>query len=151
MNTTMNEVALDQDMTDQEVAEVRELVDNAAVLQKIAELTAELEKMKLQPKNQKPGVAGTKNRYKLLTRVLEGWGKVPQQQKDVAAILAGSMELGREYTEAEVFAMLIDGAGEFPSLTRSKQDVTYVFRYYRGLKKDAKYGGLVARNFLAVV
>ncbi len=140
-----------EDMTEQEVEQVKQSVDNAALLEKIADLQKQMAELKTAPKNQRPGVAKDKNRYKLLTKVLESWGNVPQQQKDIAAILAGGMVLGREYSESEVFAMLIDGAGEFPSITRSKQDVTYLFRYYRGLKKDTKYGGFTARNFLKVV
>lgn len=139
------------DMTEQEVAQVAAAVDNALLLEKIAQLQKQIDEVKASPKNQRPGKANDKNRYKLLSKELENWGRVPQQQQDISRILAGSMELGREYSETEVFSMLIDGSGEFPSLTRSKQDVTYLFRYYRGLKKDAKYGGFVARNFLAVV
>jgi hypothetical protein len=140
-----------EEMDEKERTQVAETVDNAVLMEKIADLQKQMAQLKAAPKNQRPGVAKDKNHYKLLTKVLEPWGNVPQQQKDIAKILAGSMELGREYTESEVFAFLVDGAGEFPSITRSKQDVTYLFRYYRGLKKDAKYAGFVARNFLAVI
>jgi len=140
-----------EEMDEQEVKDVQEAVSRAQLEEMVVKLAAEVEKLKTQPKNQRAGKANDKNHYKLLTRVLEPWGNVPQQQKDIAAILAGSMEVGKEYTETEVFAMLIDGAGEFPSITRSKQDVTYLFRYYRGLKKDAKYAGFAARNFLRLV
>lgn len=147
----MNEQRLAMDMTEQEVKQVADAVDNVVLLEKIADLQKQMEQLKAVPKNQRPGKANDKNHYRLLTKVLEPWGNVPQQQKDVAAILVKSMEVGKEYTEAEVFNFLIDGAGEFPSITRSTQDVTYLFKYYRGLKKDAKYGGFVARNLLAVV
>lgn len=147
-DTTMNE---DLDMTEEEVKQVADAVDRAAVLEKLADLQKQLDQMKSAPKNQRPGKANDKNHYKLLSKVMESWGNVPDQQRDLAKILAGSMELGKEYTETEVFAMLVDGCGEFPSLTRSRQDVTYLFRYYRGIKKTAKYGSFVGRNFLRVI
>jgi hypothetical protein len=46
--------------------------------------------------------------------------------------------------------MVIDGCGDFKSITSSVQDPTYLLRYYRGLKNDGKHAGFVARDFLRV-
>ncbi len=102
-------------------------------------------------KNQKPGKPSATRRYVFLTDKLSTWGKVPQQQADIAEILTKAFEVGKEYTEAEVFAALIDGAGDYPSITRSVQDVTYLFRYYRGLKSTATHGSYISRNFLRMI
>ena len=102
-------------------------------------------------KNQKPGKANASRKYVLLDKELKSWGKVPQQQADIARLLGTNMEIGREYTEAEVFDMLMEKSAEYNSLLGSKQDPTYLFRYYRGLKNDGKHAGLIARNFLRMV
>ena len=40
---------------------------------------------------------------------------------------------------------------DYPSLFKSTQDVTYLFRYYRGLKNDGKHAGFIARDFLRMI
>lgn len=102
-------------------------------------------------KNQKPGKANASRKYVLLDKELKSWGKVPQQQADIAKLLGTNMEIGKEYTEAEVFDMLMEKSAEYTSLRNSTQDPTYLFRYYRGLKNGLKYAGLIARNFLRMV
>ena len=99
-------------------------------------------------KNHVVGKADPNRRYTLLTTVLRGGMLIPHQQADIAKILVGSMTVGKEYTEQEVFDFLIDGCGEFVSLTKSVQDVTYLFKFYRGVKKAGKYLGFVARGFI---
>jgi hypothetical protein len=47
--------------------------------------------------------------------------------------------------------MLMEKSAEYNSLLDSKQDPTYLFRYYRGLKNNGKHAGFVARNFLRMV
>ena len=123
--------------------------------EKIAELSAEVERLKNEQaavkKNHKPGVANASRKYVLLTKTLSTWGKVPQQQKDIADLLARHMVLGQEYSEQEVFNLMIDQSGDYPSITSSKQDATYLFRYYRGLKNDGKHAGLIARDFMRMI
>lgn len=118
---------------------------------KIAELTAQLEQLKKGnevKKNQKEGKAGS-SKYTRLSVTLANWGKIPQQQADLAKILSNNMALGQEYTEAEVFGFLQEERLKYSSLATSKQDVTYLFRYYRGLSnKDGKHAGFISRNFL---
>jgi len=99
-------------------------------------------------KNQKPGKANASRKYVLLDKELKSWGKVPQQQADIAKLLGANMEVGKEYTESEVFDMLMEKSAEYNSLLSSKQDPTYLFRYYRGLKNDGKHAGFIARGFL---
>jgi hypothetical protein len=128
-------------------------VQLALLRKQLAELTKEQDQANppvqgAVKKNQRPGKADPTRKYVLLAKSMQSWGKVPQQQADVAAILSKGMELNREYAEPEVFAMLVDGSGEYPSLCKSKQDPTYVFRYYRGLKNDGVRAGFVARNFI---
>lgn len=127
-----------------------------ALYEKIAELERRLAKAEetkkevenVTKKNQATSKPKEGRKYVLLSKTLESWGKVPQQQRDIADLLSKHMDLKVEYTEKQVFDMLIDHAGDYPSLSTSVQDPTYLFRYYRGLKKDAKYGGYVARNFI---
>ena len=136
-----------------------DIMTNEQVIAMIAELTKQLEELKGGSKvtndgvkkNQKPGKANASRKYVLLDKELKSWGKVPQQQADIARLLGTNMEIGREYTEAEVFDMLLDKSVEYNSLLGSKQDPTYLFRYYRGLKNDGKHAGLIARNFLRMV
>ena len=133
-----------------------DITTNEQAIAMIAELTKQLEELKGDSKvtndgvkkNQKPGKANASRKYVLLDKELKSWGKVPQQQADLAAIMAESMEVGKEYTKAEVFDMLMEKSAEYNSLLGSKQDPTYLFRYYRGLKNDGKHAGFVARNFL---
>ena len=118
----------------------------------IAGLQAEVAALEAKPaKNHQPSKPSATRKYVLLTKVLPSWGKVPQQQADIAKIIASNFELDVEVPEAEVFAKVTLHAGDFPSLANSKQHPTYLFRYYRGLKKDAKHGGFVAREFLKQV
>lgn len=125
---------------------------NEELQQQIAELSAQVAQLKNEQsavkKNHKPGVANASRKYVLLTKTLSTWGKVPQQQKDIADLLSKHMVVGQEYSEQEVFDLMIDQSGEYPSITSSKQDATYLFRYYRGLKNDGKHAGLIARDFL---
>ena len=118
----------------------------------IAGLQAQVDLLKAKPaKNHQESKPSATRKYVLLTKVLPSWGKVPQQQADIAKIIASNFELDVEVPEAEVFAKVTLHAGDFPSLANSKQHPTYLFRYYRGLKKDAKHGGFVAREFLKQV
>ena len=106
-----------------------------------------------QPSLAKNHVAGklSNKKYILLTKTLASWGKVPRQQADLAAILAGNMEVGKEYSEEQVWQILDSNYRQYPSLANSKQHVTYLCRYYRGLKNDHKtHAGFVARGFLRV-
>jgi len=112
----------------------------------IAELQAQLDALKKAPKNQVAGKPG--NRSYVRQGPLSFEGKVPQQQADLAKILTDKMPVGETFTEAQVFAFLESEKHNHPSLVNSKQDVTYLFRYYRGLKQDGKHGGFVARGFL---
>ena len=102
------------------------------------------------PKNhlpQKPSTA----KYVLLTENLASWGRVPQQQADVADILARSFPLNEPVSEADVFEAVTLLAKHYPALAKSRQHPTYVFKYYRGLKNDGKHAGFVARGFLKQV
>ena len=101
-------------------------------------------------KNQKPGKPSATRKYVRLG-TLKVWGNVPQQQADIAQILIRCMEVGKEYSEAEVFNFLVDNCGDYVKLRTSVQDVTYLFRYYRGLKNDGKHASFVARDFLRVI
>jgi hypothetical protein len=82
---------------------------------------------------------------------LDTFGRVPRQQADIAAILTESMDIGKPWTEEEVFELVTDGAVEYDSLAKSVQHATYLFTYYRGLKNDGKHAGLIARNFLRMI
>ena len=116
----------------------------------IKDLQAQVASLRTVPKNQRPGKPSDRNRYTRLGE-LSMHGCVPQQQADIAKILTGGMQLGVEHSEEEVFNLLIEGSGEYRSLSSSRQDVTYLFKYYRGLnKKDGKHEGFVKRGFLKV-
>lgn len=114
----------------------------------IAELTAAKPAAFKPKKNHVTGAASPTRVYKLLTKQMPSWGKVPQQQADLATILSNEFETDVEYTEKQVFDLLISKACWYDSLAKSKQDPTYLFRYYRGLKMDTKYAGFIARGFL---
>ena len=75
-------------------------------------------------------------------------GKVPQQQLDLAAILTAGMEVDKEYSEDQIFKILEAGRDGYKSLRESRQPVTHLFRYYRGLKAEGMYAGFVARGFI---
>lgn len=134
--------------------ERKDEVDNAMIqkIQQLQEELAALKKGKEQnnvPKNHRMGKADPNRKYVLLSETMNMAGKVPQQQMDIATLLAGNMAVGLEYTEQEVFDLLVDQAGMFESLYGSKQDPTYLFRYYRGLdKKDGKHLGFIKRGFI---
>ncbi len=114
-------------------------------------LQAELAELKTKPvaKNHKAGIPKATKYVRL--GALKTFGKVPQQQADIAAILTAKMPVGQEFTEAEVFAFVTEEAGNYPQLRNSKQHPTYLFRYYRGLKNDAPHAGFIAREFLRAV
>ena len=95
----------------------------------------------------KPGTS----RYKLLSKSLASWGKVPAQQAAIADILAKHFEPGVEVPESDLFAKLVECRDNYPSLKQSKQSVTYLFRYYRGLKHEGNHCGFIGRNFLQKV
>lgn len=102
-------------------------------------------------KNHKPGKPSASRKYVLLDAALKSWGKVPQQQADLAKVLSDNLEVGKEYTEGEVFDVLIEKTANVPSIAGSKQDPTYLFRYYRGLGNDGKHAGFIARDFIRVI
>ena len=151
-----------------EKEEVEEMTEDEKILAEVARLQAELEALKNGDKknggaptttkkedkggsnvkkNQKPGKADATRKYERLGE-FKAWGKVPQQQADLAAIITESVDLGAEWTEEELFDLVSTGAKDYASLRNSKQDPTYLFRYYRGLKNDGKHAGFVARGFL---
>jgi hypothetical protein len=99
------------------------------------------------PKNHVMGKAKGGS-YIRLTNGLLGGGKIPQQQADLAAILVANMPLGEPVSEERVFGILVENKDKYLSLRQSKQHVTYLFRYYRGLKAQAPHAGFVARGFL---
>ena len=101
-------------------------------------------------KNHKEVKANPARKYVRLgtLKTLKMFGKIPQQQADLAAILAESMDVGAEWTEAEVFELLKDSVKDYESLRRSVMHVTYLFAYYRGLKNDGIHAGFIARDFL---
>ena len=124
---------------------------NEALAEMVRDLQKQLDSLKAVPKNQRPGKPGDRNLYVRLGE-LSMYGRVPQQQADIAKILTSGMQLGMEYSEAEVFNLLAEGYSDYRSLSTSRQDVTYLFKYYRGLnKKDGKHEGYVRRGFLKVV
>jgi hypothetical protein len=154
MENNTNQVA---ELTEEQVADLmyQQQLTKEEIQEKINAVMAEIAKLKgggkavdSTKKNKKPGKPNANRKYVLLSDKLASWGLVPRQQADIAKILAHYMEVGKEYSEAEVFGFLVDGAGEYESIYKSEQDPTYLFRYYRGLKKDGKHAGFVARNFI---
>jgi hypothetical protein len=144
----------------------KEMTEEEMVLAEVARLQAELELLKnggakkeksgasttatkedAVKKNHKPGKADPNRKY-VRVGEFKAFGKVPEQQKDLAAIMSESMEIGAEWTEEELFSLITDSVKEYASLRNSKQDPTYLFRYYRGLKNDGKHAGFIARNFI---
>jgi hypothetical protein len=125
------------------------------LLATLAELTAQLEELKTKgAKVQKNHVAGKPaagRKYVLLAKEMKMFGKVPRQQAELAHILATNLEVLKEYSEDEVFNLVTTKAPGYPSIARSVQDPTYLFKYYRNLKNDGKHAGFVARNFLRVI
>ena len=162
-----SEVKEEVQMTDEEMAAMDEEIRLKEINAEVARLQKELEMLKSEEKievasstevkeksnvkkNQKPGKADPNRKY---TRIgeLKTWGKVPQQQADLAAIMAESMDVDAEWTEEELFDLVATSAKEYASLRNSKQDPTYLFRYYRGLKNDGVHAGFIARGFLRMV
>lgn len=76
--------------------------------------------------------------------------KIPQQQRDLAAILTAGMTANEVYTEAQVFELLNREYTKYDSLRNSRQSVETLFRYYRNLKEDLPHAGFEARGFLEV-
>ncbi len=142
-----DEIDPEVDTTEQklEASQTEEVKPDPLAL--IAKLQAELDALKKAPKNQVAGTPGNRS-YTRIAAVLNTEGKIPQQQADLAKILTKRMPIGEKFTEAQVFAFLNEDKPEFPSLVNSRQDVTYLFRYYRGLKPSGKHAGFVARKFL---
>ena len=141
--------------------------ERQAIMERIAAIQAEIAKKKgettVEEKKEvrATGAEGKKNhravkpqagrKYVLLSKSLADWGKVPQQQKDLATILADAFAPNVEVEEAEVFAKVTEGAAKYPSLAGSVQHPTYLLAYYRGFdKKDSQYGSFIKRNFLQV-
>jgi hypothetical protein len=90
-------------------------------------------------------------KYVLLSKSLANWGKVPQQQQDLATILASNFEVGVEVAEDEVFAKVVEHASSYPSLASSVQNPAYVMKYYLGLdKRDGRHAGFIRRGFVQV-
>ena len=162
-------------ITDEKMATMDEEIRLREINAEVARLTAELEALKSVEnhlgdlallndaelealpkeksnvkKNQKPGKANADRKY---TRIGEfkTFGKVPQQQADLAAIMVESMDVDAEWTEEELFDLIASSAKEYVSLRNSKQDPTYLFRYYRGLKNDGVHAGFITRGFLRMV
>lgn len=146
MNNEQATPAQDNNLTAEERKQAMELIMN---LQKqIEELKNAQAAASTVKKNQKPSQVHVGRKYVILAEALPTWGKVPQQQADIAAILNSVFEVGVEYTEEEVFTALSTYAMEYNSLATSKQDVTYLFRYYRGLAAKGNHAGFIARNWL---
>ena len=102
-------------------------------------------------KNHRAVKAQAGRKYILLSKSLADWGKVPQQQKDLASILASEFAVGAEVEESEVFARVTARAAEYPSLANGVQHPTYVLAYYRSYdKKDGRHCGFIQRGFLQV-
>jgi hypothetical protein len=86
-------------------------------------------------------------RYLCLVPHLPAWGKVPQQQADLAALFLEVAKQGESVSEEALFAHLIAGASRFESLRKSRQHPTYLWSYYRSFdKKDNKHGSFIKRG-----
>ena len=148
-------IVVDEPITNQQeevvVNKEKNMDSNDPIYALIAELQQQLAAAKQEEaskKNQRVSKVTAGRKYELLSEKLALWGNVPQQQKDLAHLLASYLEMGMVFTEEEVFDYITKHANEYPSLAASKQDPTYLFRYYRGLKNDGKYAGFIARNFI---
>lgn len=139
------------------VTEKEETMD---ALEMIAQLKAKIAQLEAEPavraevveakvaKNHR-AVKADPNRSYVRLGELKLWGNVPQQQKDLADIIRRNFAVGESFTEAQLFAVLEASAESYEKLRTSRQHVTYLFAYYRGLKNDgAKYAGFVGRGFL---
>lgn len=127
---------------------------NEELLKVIEAMSAELKALKStspvtgEKKNQKPGKPTAGRKYVLLSKKMADWGKVPQQQRDLADIISKKLDVDEEISEVELFAHISTEYVNYPSLANSTQDPTYLFRYYRGLKNDQKHAGFVGREFI---
>lgn len=99
------------------------------------------------PKNHRPGRIDPSARYVRLGP-LSMAGKVPQQQFDLAQIIAKHFPVGEPFSQAQLYEVLAAERGNYRSLYTSVQNVTYLFRYYLGLRNNGKQAGFTARNFL---
>ena len=145
---------VDEDL-ERQLAELKaKLADAVAKLGTAEEKEEEVEEVKVAngvKKNHVPSKPNPNRKYVLLDRKMKDWGRVPQQQRDISQILSNCMEVGKPYSEAEVFGMLADWAPTYESLRTSVQDPTWLFRLYRGLKNDGKRAGFLARDFVRVI
>ena len=139
--------------TAEAIAPAEMTTEQVAVL--LQELMNQLEELKkggnTTKKNQQPSKAHAGRKSVLLSKTLESWGRIPQQQLDIATILAANFEVNKEYSESEVFNAITTDASYYNSLANSRQDPTYLFRYYRGLADNGKHAGFIARNFMRVI
>ena len=88
-------------------------------------------------------------KYVLLSKTLNMFGRVPRQQEELGRLISANFEVGQQIPETELFATIEANAGQYHSLASSRQEPTYLFRYYRGLdKKNGKHLGFVQRGFL---
>lgn len=150
---------------EQKGAELTQEQITALLIQKIADLTAVVAdltsgagepakktvgKANSLPKSHVPSKPSPDRTYIRLLDVLPDYGKVPQQQADLAKIMVKYMEKGVKYPEKFVFDLVLEHAHEYPSLANSKMSADYVLRYYRDLdKKDGKHFGLRNRKFIS--
>jgi hypothetical protein len=128
-------------------------MDQQQLQAEILKLQAEISKIKetSEKKNHRAVRPQAGRKYVLLSKSLQDWGKVPQQQKDLASIISKSFEVGQEVSEEEVFSKVTEESTQYASLATSVQHPTYLLAYYRGLdKKDGKHAGFVRRNFFQV-
>jgi hypothetical protein len=125
---------------------------NAKVMAQLAETVAKLQALtSMTAKNKVPGKPRAGVKYVLLSKTLNNFGKVPQQQADIAKVLSENLEVGEPISEAELFDLVTREGGKYPSIQKSVQDPTYLFKYYRGLKHEGNHAGFVARGFLRQV
>ena len=127
-----------------------------------SELRAELEKLRAELEtilasaqvNAKAAANGKKNHKEYVgdpARVYERVGdfvdkEAPAQQRAIAAIVAQlTPVVGDKVDEATLFAALVAAKSEDPTLSKSAQSATYLFKYYRGLGEGR---GFTARGFL---
>jgi len=143
LNLTANEQPSAQEL----INAIAELQAKIAAL-KQAEPTATIKEITVdrsQPKNKRRVKADPNRVYTFSGKPLNLAGKVPQQQADLAALIVKYSPV--EVDESDLFDILDEHVAEYDSLNRSTQSVTYLFCYYRGLGRDGKHAGFVARGF----
>jgi hypothetical protein len=87
--------------------------------------------------------------YQRLSAALADWGKVPQQQADLAKLFAEACEVGKAVSEEALYAYLTSNGDRFESLRKSTMSATYLWSYYRSFsKKDQVHGSFIRRNYL---